>query len=519
MELIKKQIHCGKTGKPVSSQFFIDEDYNVPDSKNDIARVVLGKGNVKVEEIRRMENYLKLGGKLTFQVLYVTEEGEVRLTSLEGKVPFEEMVYVEDEEEQTFFIKNMRVEFHVSMIHSRKLNVKALVEVELLREGLSDKELTTDAEGDDSLLKKRSRTELLQMHTSKNDTYRIKEEVTLPGTKENIGTLLWVDVTGRKLDTKLAADELRLSGELLLFCLYESQEGKTDWVEQAVPYEGRVECYGVDETMYHYVIPELEDVNVDIRMDGDGELRTLGIEGTLGLRISVYEEEQVEILEDIYSLRENCIPKVCQEVCEQLVLQNHSKCKISEQLSIPELKEDVLQICNSRGTLQVEKMEPEDGGIRIEGILHIQFLYVKGDDEVPFDTWSGIVPFTYLLEAGDMDEAVQFDITNSVEQLTVTLMGSGEVEVKAVLAFHSFLRKSRQIPVISEIGTEPFDMEEMKNRAGITGYIVKDGDELWDLAKKYATTEEGIMEVNEMTSSKLNAGDKILIFKENMSIL
>lgn len=51
------------------------------------------------------------------------------------------------------------------------------------------------------------------------------------------------------------------------------------------------------------------------------------------------------------------------------------------------------------------------------------------------------------------------------------------------------------------------------------GYIVKNGDDLWDLAKKYMTTEESIQEMNGLESDKIKAGDKLLIFKENMSIL
>lgn len=51
------------------------------------------------------------------------------------------------------------------------------------------------------------------------------------------------------------------------------------------------------------------------------------------------------------------------------------------------------------------------------------------------------------------------------------------------------------------------------------GYIVKSGDDLWDLAKKYMTTEECIQEMNGLESEKIKAGDKLLIFKENMSIL
>ena len=51
------------------------------------------------------------------------------------------------------------------------------------------------------------------------------------------------------------------------------------------------------------------------------------------------------------------------------------------------------------------------------------------------------------------------------------------------------------------------------------GYIVKEGDDLWTLAKRYSTSVEAIKEMNEVTGEKLKAGDRLLIFKENMSIL
>ena len=50
--------------------------------------------------------------------------------------------------------------------------------------------------------------------------------MSLSGTKENIGTILWTDVTGGKADTQIGTDELLIQGELNIFCLYESVEEK-----------------------------------------------------------------------------------------------------------------------------------------------------------------------------------------------------------------------------------------------------------------------------------------------------
>ena len=40
MELIKKRIHYVREGKKIFDQFYVDEDYNVPEAKEDVRRIV-----------------------------------------------------------------------------------------------------------------------------------------------------------------------------------------------------------------------------------------------------------------------------------------------------------------------------------------------------------------------------------------------------------------------------------------------------------------------------------------------
>ena len=92
MELMKRQIRKNQTGKKIVAQFVVDDDYNVPDVKEDVKRIVLSEANLKIDEVRPVENYIRVIGKLYFKVLYVAESMQPRLASLEGKLPFEEMV-------------------------------------------------------------------------------------------------------------------------------------------------------------------------------------------------------------------------------------------------------------------------------------------------------------------------------------------------------------------------------------------------------------------------------------------
>lgn len=518
MEIETREIQRYVFGDVILNQFLVDEDYNVPDNKRDIQRIVASEGTVKIDELKPVENYICVSGKVEFRILYVGENLEPSLCCLEGKLPFEEMVYSEDEI-KNYEVKSTRVELDATMIHSRKLRLRAMVELELQWKKQISDEIPTNIDCDVMLYKKTKPVELLKLYTSKRDMYRIKEEITLPGTKETIGNILWTDTTNRKMDTKLGVDEIQLSGELLVFCFYESPEGKIDWIEQAVSYMGRIECYGVDVSMYHQIQSSLEDVLVEMRMDEDGETRVIGIEGTLNINMVIYEEEKVEILEDVYSLEKQCKLEKKEGCYEQLLLQNHSKYKMREQLSLPELKNEVLQICHSSGLVQMEHVAVTEEGVLVEGVLHISFLYVKANDEVPFDTWHGILPFSYLIECNKACEDMKYHISGTLEQLSIGLLGGDDVEIKAVLAFQSFFRRVVNANMIVDLKMEPIDMKSLEKAPGVIGYIVKEEDDLWTLAKRYNTTMESIAEVNELDENALKPGERLLIFKENMGIL
>lgn len=519
MELIRRPIHYTQEGKSIFDQFYLDEDYNVPEQKEDVQRIIQGSAECRPEDVRPVENYVKITGKVYFRILYMTASGDSKPAVLEGKIPFEEMVYAESDGNESFFIRNMRTEFTSSVVHSRKLSLRVMTELEIARESLRDEEVTVDVDSDIPVYRRMQKMNLLKLAVSKKDTYRIKEEITLPGTKESIGQVLLTDVSSRRLDIRIGQDEIFVRGELLVFCMYLSAEEKADWIEQSVPYEGRVSCEGASEGMYYHIRHSLEDTLVDVRMDEDGEMRILGIEATLAMRMNIYEEEETEVLKDMYSLEKLCEFDTQDVNFEELLMQNQSKCKVSERLSLPELKEDVLQIIHSQGSIQMESEQHTEEGIKVEGILHLSFLYLRGDDVEPYGSWQGIVPFSYLIEYPNMPEDAQSSLSGHVEQLAVTLAGSEAVEVKAVLAFDVFLRKMLPLEMITGVQIRPTDTESAAERPGIVGHIVQAGEDMWSLAKKYMTTVDGIMEINGLDSENVRPGDKLLILKENVSIL
>lgn len=83
------------------------------------------------------------------------------------------------------------------------------------------------------------------------------------------------------------------------------------------------------------------------------------------------------------------------------------------------------------------------------------------------------------------------DMMPSLEQLGISLLGNGEIEVKAVLAFRSFLRGKVTFRNIDSVEEKEIDYKVLEQRPGIIGYIVKEGDELWNLRNTTARQRKG----------------------------
>ena len=85
MEIVKRAIRLMHEGKCIYDQFQLDEDYNVPDAKEDVGNVIEGIVCVKTEDMKLVENYLKISGKAQFKILYMTASLDPQPAVLEGR--------------------------------------------------------------------------------------------------------------------------------------------------------------------------------------------------------------------------------------------------------------------------------------------------------------------------------------------------------------------------------------------------------------------------------------------------
>lgn len=515
MELKREDIQMMRVKSKATTQVTFDVDYNVPDVKPDIGRMIQNKGEVAMDEVRLSDGHAFLKGSLHVDLLYVGEE-EGRVYSLSAKLPMEETLNLEGIISGDKMCLKWEIEdLSLHLIHSRKLNIKAIVTFYAVVDELAGIRLPVAVDEENLSLRKK-RMQLLNLAVHKKDTLRVKEEISLASNKPNIAELLWYTVEVRGLDLRPEENSVKAKGELFVFVLYEGDDegNPLQWLEYSLPFNGEVECLGCTEEMLPNMEASIINQGIEVKPDADGEERVLMVDVVLELDMKLYREEEHEVILDVYTPLKECIPHGKKEILESLLIRNFSKCRLADRVEVKETQGKILQICHSQGKVKVDKTQVVENGVQVDGIVHMKVLYIIGNDDMPFYSMEAMIPFSHVVEARGITPDCEYYLRTDLEQLSTTMVDSNEIEVKAAVSLNVLVLSCREEMIIDRVEEQPLDMKKIRSMPGITVYMVKPEDSLWDIAKRFYTTVEEICTLNELENETILPFQPLLLVKK-----
>lgn len=520
MDLLKRNIHMDRTRCEAVNQITLEDDRNIPDSKPDVSGINLEKASVIVDEIKPGNDVVTVTGRLHFCILYHTQETGCGLVLLEGDIPFEEKLMMKGVTPSDQVKANGEVEdFSVSVINSRKLGLRSLITLSAFVEELYDEEVPIGVhmEEDRSVAceYRKCPTQVAQIVIFKNDVFRVREEMTLPSNLPNINQILWSDIEASDVEFKLLDESLQIRGDVRIFILYEGEgeEHSVRFYETVLPFEGNLECHGCREGMLPNIQFQMGQPEIGVKPDLDGEERCIALEMSLDISIRIYDEEQVDIVTDMYGVAKKIETttqpgKLCRvKSCVT------GKTKISDHVRIPGGGAPILQILHSQGEICQEQTEVVEEGILVKGGICIRVLYITGDDEHPYASVTAQLPYRYVLEVPDMQPQDIGKVKACMEQLQVTMLDGEEMDVKAVLLFSTVVFEQKEQELIRQIQVTELDADTYRELPGMVIYLVREEDNLWSIGRKYYIPVQRIKILNQLTSDEIRPGQKLLLVK------
>ena len=515
MDFNKKDFYGIAAKERKQVQITIDQDCNVPDTKPDIEKIIQTKGTVLMQETEMMVDKVRMKGELHFQGLYGTNDPRTFLDSLEYSLPFEEYIHIDGVLPADYVkVKYSIDDINTVLINSRKLSIRVLLTFILqVSEEIKEEAITDILDDGVSTLKKE--IQVTDLIVNKKDIARLKEELVLPANNANIYQMLWSQIDMENLQAKLADHVIEIQGIMHVFLLYigEDEQMPVQYARWEIPVHTELECYECAPGMVGKVGMTTGNQQMEIRPDVDGEERVIALDVTLDCDIKIYEDQTMTYVDDGYKMDAKLVPEYRMFDFETLIGKNQAIMKAAKKFPIQQEPGKLLQVLSVKGSCNIDEIEMTDQGLNVEGVWIADVLYLSSEDQTPVMSDSYMEPFTFFVEARGLNEGDDYQVDVRLDQMTGMPTEGDEIEIKVSIVFDFISFRKKQQRVMIHVNEEPLDYEMIQQIPGIVGYIVKEDDTLWSIAKTFFTTIESIREQNDGIE-EVNPGDKLLIVKE-----
>lgn len=522
MRVVKENIHrIGAASEGSSCKttetFTLDDDFNVPDMKPDARSVIREAGTIRVLEKKCSGGRLHIKGILTVAVLYVSEDGS-GIYGIENELPFDEMIHMEREDCRDVMVEAELDDITATLVHSRKINIKALVTIKAVCEEVVDEVVVTETEGKD-LLARAKDVNFTNLAAVKKDTVRIREEIALPSSKPNINETIYKELRLVPGETRVLDGEILLKGMADVFLAYRSGGLKdaVEFFEAKVPFTEQFELSGAQPDMIEDISVHVLQESIEIRPDEDGEERVIGVDAVLELDIKLYEEKELMVLDDIYSASGTVTLHGQEETIPRLIMKNQGIGSFSGTHELKELAASAMQISHGSTQVHLESVKPEENALALEGMLEFKVLFITGSDEQPYVNVKFYAPFEQKLSVNGLNDTSTYKVRPVVTDSSFQLYRSNELEWKAEVNFQTMVFGNEKEYMVTDAEYMPFTEDELKNRCSIMGYLSEEGDTLWSVGKRFHLSPEEIAAVNDLEDEVIPKGKMLLLIRSSIS--
>ena len=506
MNTMKEKLHINKVVSTKKEIILIEGDMIIPDSKPDIINTICTSGVVCLYKKEIMEERIRIDGTVNTYIMYLAESNQGMIRSINTNLDFSEMIQISNLKENMYAEVQMKVKMvECKVINGRKVGIKASVEVEINVCSCEEIDIISQLDNinEVQMLKENLKVNsLVGMGETKINT---KDTIILDNI-DNLAEILKVEVNIINKDMKISYNKVLTKAEAEMKIMYLTEDNRIKVVNSKIPVVGFIDIQNVVEG--NICESSYEMKNILVRLNQVDE-HSVCIEIDVDVRVSAYEEKEIELIQDIYS------------PCENLEFNKKRLSTVMDKRYMYDIKQIrekmVIEGIENKQILDVQinpviKNEVKRKN-KIVYEIDLEMKYILVDNQKIIDIKNANISFEYTVDnvsdIEDLNNRLMIDVKNADY-----IMQDGEVVTANVdLGMNLGMYKIANLNMIDEIKTN--GQREIEDYNVII-YIVKKDDTLWKIAKKFGSTIEDIVRVNGIENIDLiEKGQKLFIPKYN----
>ena len=503
VKMSKENICINQIVGQKDESFIVEGDEIVPDIKPDVLNIISSNGIACVYKKEIQDGKVKVDGCVYIYTIYVADDETSSIKCINSCLDFSKFIDIAN------INSNMQLESLVEVksisckiLNGRKINLQANLRVKTrvysneTIEAIND---ILDIDDVQRLDKTYAINSLLGGGTTKvyaKDTVQISSE-------DDLSDIAKVKLGISNRETKVSYNKVLVKADADIRIMYVTEDNRIGTVDTKIPVMGFIDIQDVNENNLCEVNYELKNIVIKPNSIED---HSIYIEAELEISCNVYENREINMIQDLYS--PSCNLEYSQKNIS--IMQNKREirqtCNIRKQENINEIGKN--RIVDVEVNPVIISSQIAEGRVSYEGEVNLTFLFEDSDGH-RINSKMIVEPFSFNVADGNVDSRTKIDTSINVTMQDFIVMPDESIDIKIDLEFNLVVSNTENINVINDIEkTEDRNYE----RSSVVIYYTKAGDTLWNIAKRFGSTIDNIVRVNNVENVETVApGEQLFI--------
>ena len=486
VDTIKENLCVNKLVATKKEVILVEGDMIVPDSKPDILNTICTSGVVCIYKKEVLEEKVRIDGNINTYIMYMADDSKDKVRGLTTSLDFSESIQIANCKEGMNCKLNTKLKsIEAKVINGRKVGIKAAIEIEINIYSNEEVEIVNNVQNaeDIQILKEDLKVNSL---VGMGDTKIYAKDTVNIDNVDNLAEILKADVAIGEKDVKISYNKILTKSEASIKIMYLTEDNRINNITAKIPVVGFIDIPNVTEENMCDVDYEIKNI---VLKPNSAEEHSIYIELEISAAATVYEEKEINLIQDLYSPSENLTfnKKRITTITNKKTIRETKQ--VREKVNIEGIENR--SIIDVDVVPMIEKENQLNNKINYEGELELRFILSNSDLQV--DNRVVKIPFNYTVEEQCGDDNINRNMEMEITNQDFIVQEGGVVNSNIDITMNLNSYRSANMNIIDEIQT---DGEREAEDYSLLMYIVKKDDTLWKIAKRFGSTVEDIVRIN-----------------------
>ena len=511
MQLKKEVISINETVMRDISQLLVEGDIIVPDIRPDMAKVLQIDATAMVNEIISSDGVADISGKVNLNILYVPDGDSRPVCGITSGMDFKTQIESPSISAAGRCMSEVdvaHVEF--TMLNSRKLSVRVLVEAQTRAMRENDIELIGDIENDGVVEMQKEQMEVYSVVSGMHNKFSLRDTLDFPNGKPAALSVLKMDTKITDRETRAVTGKMVIKGAVSLCTLYVSADNSIEFMEHEIPFTEVVDVDGASDDVICDMDLWICQSDFMLRTDMDGDMRILDIDLLFGVNTTLMKNAAMDVISDCFCPGEKMVCEHKKYTFDVMAGQGSAQHTIRETMPLPADMPEIVTVYNVISKPYVTDTTAQNGRVVVNGMADTYILYLSASPTMPVNSFKKQIEFSCTVDIPGMEEHMACEVKAEIVHASYNITVAGEIEVRAAVNLMAKAIMEKEASILVDAYIDPdFVMPE---RRGISIYFVQPGDTLWDIARRYHMPINALVQANKLDQANMpGVGQQLLI--------